>query len=140
MDNLDRAEQIRRSLRPDRRFSSEPYDTIDAHVNQIVDKQLGRDGTPGPSMYENLSHNDLTYETEAFKEVKLQRMAAGLGSHKEKILRMLGNPDMSLENREAIAREARGLKVAEELIKRAMGNAYDRKPHNPNFLEWLFGL
>jgi hypothetical protein len=50
------------------------------------------------------------------------RMAAdGLSMQQQKLLRMLGNPDMSSDNRMAIEREARAASIAEQLIAQALG-------------------
>ena len=50
------------------------------------------------------------------------RMAAdGLSIHQQKLLRMLGNTEMSPDNRMAIEREARAASIAEQLISQALG-------------------
>ena len=50
------------------------------------------------------------------------RMAAdGLSMQQQKLLRMLGNSEMSPDNRMAIEREARAASIAEALISQAIG-------------------
>ena len=50
------------------------------------------------------------------------RMAAdGLSMQQQKLLRMLGNSEMSPDNRMAIEKEARAASIAEELIAQALG-------------------